>query len=84
MKWIQIFFSLYKPKQGPLGRWSQCGDKKTIYDVLEFKTRQKARRLYLLESGIDPYHAYSSVHYLNLDKRLDAKEEYMRPFVIQP
>jgi len=83
MKWIKIFIpTLPKPKPTPLGRWSQCGEKKTINDILEFKARQKARRLYFLETGTDPYHA-SSVHPLPPEKRVKTEEEYMRPFVIQ-
>jgi hypothetical protein len=85
MKWIKIFIPTLpkpKPKPTPLGRWSQCGEKKTINDILEFKARQKARRLYFLETGTDPYHA-SSVHSLPPEKRVKTEEEYMRPFVIQ-
>ena len=78
MKWSKIFLSTL-PK--PLGRWSQCGEKKTVCDVLEFKSRQKARRQWLLETGTDPYHA--SVHPLEpVDPPVDT-EDYMRPFVTQ-
>jgi hypothetical protein len=82
MRWIKAFIPALSTKPNPLGRWSQCGEKKTIYDVLEFKAHQKARRLYLLETGIDPYHAFS-VHPLPPEKPVNTKEEYMRPFVIQ-
>lgn len=83
MKWIKALITdLSKANPKPLGRWSQCGEKKTVYDVLEFKTRQKARRLYLLETNTDPYHAFSVQHSLLCEKPVHS-EEYMRPFVTQ-
>jgi len=55
------FFSPFCKKiEKPLGRWSQCGEKKNIENILEFKIHQKKRRHYLLETGIDPYHL--SIH----------------------
>lgn len=42
----------------PLGRWMQCGEKKTIENVLEWKTHQKKHRQFLVENGIDPYLLY--------------------------
>ena len=79
MKWSKLFLSNL-PK--PLGRWSQCGEKMTVSDVLEFKSRQKARRQWLLETGTDPYHA--AVHPLKpVGHHPVDTEDYMRPFVIQ-
>jgi hypothetical protein len=83
MKWIKTF-SFLTPLPKPLGRWSQCGDKKTLSDVLEFKIRQKSHRQYLLETGIDPYQASSSKLRLYQEKHsLHTEEEYIRPFVVQ-
>jgi hypothetical protein len=48
-------FSFSTTCSKPLGRWSQCGDKKCIENIVEFKIRQKQRRQYLLETGTDPY-----------------------------
>jgi hypothetical protein len=72
MKWMRLWISK------PLGRWSQCGDKKTVVDVLELKIRQKAHRESMIKSGTDPYRA--STPSTPLDK---AAEEYMLPFVTQ-
>lgn len=38
----------------PLGRWSQCGEKRTIPNVIEWKVHRKQRRLQMLEEGVDP------------------------------
>jgi len=43
------------PPPMPLGRWSQCGSKRTVDDVLALKVRNKSRRLYFVSHGIDPY-----------------------------
>jgi hypothetical protein len=51
----------------------QCGDKKVIEDVLEWKTRQKQHRRCLLENGIDPYAPYK--------KEEEEDEEYWKAFV---
>lgn len=59
-----FFFS--KTCSKPLGRWSQCGDKKCIENIVEFKIRQKQRRQYLLETGTDPY--YSNARFNIQDK----------------
>lgn len=53
---------LERPLVRPLGRWSHCGDKKYVEDIIEFKIRQKQRRKYLLETGIDPYHVSLHPH----------------------
>jgi hypothetical protein len=79
MKWIKIFVSASPtPTPKPLGRWSQCGEKMTVSDILEFKNQQKGRRLHLLETGTDPYHAVA-----HPPSRDVVTEEYMRPFVVQ-
>ena len=78
MKWIMKRFVL--PTPTPLGRWSQCGEKKVVSDVLDFKVRQKARRQHLVETGTDPFVA--SVHPPLREVPVET-EEYMRPFVVQ-
>ena len=42
----------------PLGRWGQCGEKKTVSDVIETKIRQKKYREFLIQHQIDPYYNY--------------------------
>jgi len=54
----------------------QCGDKKSIEDVLEHKVERKKFRLALLEKGIDP----SSVYPSSQDRK-KKEEEYLKPFV---
>jgi hypothetical protein len=56
----------------PLGRWTHCGDKKVILDVLEWKVHQKQRRQFLLKNGIDPYSSY---------KKQQEEDDYWKPFV---
>lgn len=38
MKWMKLWMDVSKP----LGRWSQCGDKKTVVDVLDLKIRHRS------------------------------------------
>jgi len=78
MKWMKLWMDVSKP----LGRWSQCGDKKTVVDVLDLKIRQKAHRQHLLETGTDPYRA-STPPSPKLTAAAAAAEEYMLPFVTQ-
>ena len=76
-QWMKM---LVQKTPKPLGRWSHCGEKKPVVDVLEFKIRQKARRQFLLETGTDPF--YAAMH-PELQKVNVYSEEYMRPFVEQ-
>lgn len=71
---------LIRPLVRPLGRWSHCGDKKYVEDIIEFKIRQKQRRKYLLETGIDPYHV--SLHPPQSPLKIE-EEEYMYPYIVQ-
>jgi hypothetical protein len=71
---------LGQPLVRPLGRWSHCGDKKYVEDIVEFKIRQKQRRQYLLETGIDPYHV--SLHPPQSPLKIE-EEEYMYPYIVQ-
>ena len=72
--------NIEKPPVRPLGRWSQCGEKKYVHDVVEFKIKQKQRRQYLLETGTDPYETIlqSSLSQLKIEE-----EQYMYPYIIQ-
>ena len=76
MKWMKLWMDVSKP----LGRWSQCGDKKTVVDVLDLKIRQKAHREHLLKTGTDPYRASTPPP---AAAAAAAAEEYMLPFVTQ-
>ena len=69
-----------KPLTKPLGRWSHCGDKKYVQDIIEFKIQQKQRRQFLLETGTDPYQAIldSQLSQLKIEE-----EEYMYPYIVQ-
>ena len=69
-----------KKWERPLGRWSQCGDKKEVDNILELKIRQKQRRQYLLETGIDPYHTSIHPPLAHLDTTDD---QYMFPYIVQ-
>ena len=42
----------------PLGRWSQCGEKRNVEDVIAIKIKQKEDRLFLIKNNIDPYNKY--------------------------
>jgi len=66
------YWQFFRTESKPLGRWMQCGDKKVIEDVLEWKVKQKQHRRCLLENGIDPYAPY---------KKEEEDEEYWKAFV---
>jgi hypothetical protein len=57
LQWL-IQKSSNPPIPKPLGRWGQCGEKKTVSDVLEIKIRQKEYREFLIQHKIDPYYNY--------------------------
>jgi hypothetical protein len=61
----------------PLGRWTHCGDKKVILDVLEWKTQQKQHRIFLLENGIDPYTPYKK------KEEDESENDYWKAFVFE-
>jgi len=71
-----FFFS--KTCSKPLGRWSQCGDKKCIENIVEFKIRQKQRRQYLLETGTDPYYSTEDKRVVQRGQKFLNFREYRR------
>jgi len=66
--------SFFRTVSKPLGRWTHCGDKQVIQDVLVWKVVQKQRRQFLLENNIDPYASYKT-------KEEEEEEDYWKPFV---
>ena len=50
------YISYHSPT--PLGRWSQCGEKRSLEDVIAIKIKQKEDRLFLIKNNIDPYNKY--------------------------
>jgi hypothetical protein len=80
----------------PLGRWCFCGDKldtndhKTmnIYnniskrnDALQWKERQKQKRMEMLEKKQDPFEIYKKKCSKNDTLKEKQREDYMIPFV---
>lgn len=76
---VDIVYRLVRePPPKPLGRWIQCGDRRSVPDVIEWKVRQKQRRLELLEKGVDPF----LFHHIKPSEE-DDDDDYLRPFVLE-
>jgi hypothetical protein len=86
-------FAETPPLVKPLGRWCFCGDKldtndhknMNIYnknrDALQWKERQKQKRLEMLENKQDPFEIYKKKCSKNDTFKEKQREEYMIPFV---